>query len=181
MISFILWLPKPGNTTVSSDSQLYSNRQMAAAEAACHRVNSHVADKIDHSPEAKCENRDSMCSKIGDPAGGRGLEGPMSAEIEPCSWITDVKGRSRLPYYLWDKKTRETVNIEGLAALDYTAISHTWGRWRTFSPKMPLLPAFLGQFPKILFSRSMNSQILWTKYPLLQGGFGLTFCTYLKT
>jgi hypothetical protein len=38
---------------------------------------------------------------------------------------------SGLPYYLWDRQSRETVETRAiLGPVEYTALSHTWGRWR---------------------------------------------------
>ena len=48
-----------------------------------------------------------------------------------CSWIKDA---SELPFYLWHIQSRCTVQVDSLSERpSYTAISHTWGRWRTGS------------------------------------------------
>lgn len=48
-----------------------------------------------------------------------------------CPWLEDIsKELSNAPYYLWDTINRETILVEDLDDFpDYTAISHTWGRW----------------------------------------------------
>ncbi|KAK7700430.1 hypothetical protein SLS57_012098 [Botryosphaeria dothidea] len=51
------------------------------------------------------------------------------SSISSCSWIKDS---SALPFYLWDVELRCTVEVSSLNSHpSYTAISHTWGRWRT--------------------------------------------------
>ena len=51
------------------------------------------------------------------------------SSIDPCSWIRDA---SELPFYLWDIRGGCTIEVQTLGTCpEYTAISHTWGRWRT--------------------------------------------------
>lgn len=53
------------------------------------------------------------------------------AIIEGCPWLPPVSERD-LPYYLWDVKNGKTVESSTLECHpEYTAISHTWGRWAT--------------------------------------------------
>jgi len=49
--------------------------------------------------------------------------------LEPCPWLTSEE-KSGLPHYLWDVEKGRTVETAGLKSPSYTAISHTWGRWR---------------------------------------------------
>ena len=56
--------------------------------------------------------------------------------IEPCSWLEEDGDWDRnLPYYLWDVQQRRTVESSRIRSRpEYTAISHTWGRWTKLSP-----------------------------------------------
>ncbi|KAJ5510177.1 Heterokaryon incompatibility [Penicillium expansum] len=63
-----------------------------------------------------------------------GLDPRCSAgsSIDSCPWLGEISG---LPLYLWDVKERRTVEVFSLWEeyefdIPYTAISHTWGRWR---------------------------------------------------
>ena len=132
---FGLWRAEFGCDTPISDLQLYSDRQMAAAEAASHRISLHATKKIDDAQGRNYENAVFFGPGIVDSTKGRCQEPPMSAGIESCSWIEAVRDKSAWPYYLWDRKTQSTVNTVDLEAPDYTAISHTWGRWRACPPK----------------------------------------------
>jgi hypothetical protein len=50
------------------------------------------------------------------------------SSVDPCAWIEDA---SDVPFYLWDVKKRCTIEVQTLEVCpSYTAISHTWGRWR---------------------------------------------------
>jgi hypothetical protein len=53
----------------------------------------------------------------------------FGAVSEPCWWLTAAE-KDGLPYYLWDVANERTVETAGLKSPSYTAISHTWGRWR---------------------------------------------------
>ena len=55
----------------------------------------------------------------------------LGAVSEPCWWLT-AEEKDGLPHYLWDVANERTVDVEaeGLTSPSYTAISHTWGRWR---------------------------------------------------
>ncbi|KAJ9603534.1 hypothetical protein H2200_011720 [Cladophialophora chaetospira] len=56
--------------------------------------------------------------------------------FEPCPWLAETpKDLSNLPYYLWDVHTQRTVRVRDLEEVpDYTAVSHTWGRWISDPP-----------------------------------------------
>jgi hypothetical protein len=46
-----------------------------------------------------------------------------------------LQPRGSRPFYLWDRKKGRTVKAEDLPEdVQYTAISHTWGRWRKPTP-----------------------------------------------
>lgn len=53
----------------------------------------------------------------------------FGAVSESCWWLTAAE-KNGLPYYLWDVANERTVETAGLTSPSYTAISHTWGRWR---------------------------------------------------
>jgi hypothetical protein len=53
-------------------------------------------------------------------------------QIEACGWLNKSKIPEKifLPWYLWDRHTHQTIETAELDDfVDYTAISHTWGRW----------------------------------------------------
>jgi len=63
-----------------------------------------------------------------------GLDPRCSAgsSIDSCPWLGEISG---FPLYLWDVEERRTVDVFSLwdkydFDIPYTAISHTWGRWR---------------------------------------------------
>ncbi|KAF2726904.1 hypothetical protein EJ04DRAFT_557715 [Polyplosphaeria fusca] len=91
------------------------------------------------------------------------------ATISSCSWITDA---SELPYYLWDIKAERTVEVDTLTSRpSYTAISHTWGRWRTGTSvklrfvsdwEVPQNSIFdVSQMPSILGSVPVPTPYIW--------------------
>ncbi|KAK4496813.1 hypothetical protein PRZ48_012797 [Zasmidium cellare] len=52
--------------------------------------------------------------------------------ISPCPWLPKITGELKedMPFYLWDRdesKTIETAELDDV--VDYTAVSHKWGRW----------------------------------------------------
>lgn len=51
------------------------------------------------------------------------------AVLEACPWLT-AEEKDGVPYYLWDVVNEKTVETAELRSPSYTAISHTWGRWR---------------------------------------------------
>ena len=54
------------------------------------------------------------------------------ATIAPCPWLSRAEVSASKPFYLWDTKLRKTIETRKLRyAPVYTAVSHTWGRWRT--------------------------------------------------
>ena len=56
---------------------------------------------------------------------------PQSATIAACPWLMSPTYRPGLPCYLWDVTNERTVLVKKLSERpQYTAISHTWGRWR---------------------------------------------------
>jgi hypothetical protein len=61
----------------------------------------------------------------------------ITANIEPCHWLSRSDSRAGLPYYLWDRTERRAVTMKALGSPEYLAISHTWGRWQP-SPATPV-------------------------------------------
>jgi hypothetical protein len=60
---------------------------------------------------------------------------PLGATLEPCPWLEATEKGSFLPHFLWDVSKRETVKVSPLKEVpEYTAVSHTWGRWRLRPP-----------------------------------------------
>ena len=54
------------------------------------------------------------------------------ATVAPCPWLSRAEISTSKPFYLWDTKLRKTIETRKLRyAPVYTAVSHTWGRWRT--------------------------------------------------
>lgn len=50
------------------------------------------------------------------------------ASLVSCPWL---RGPDGLPFYLWDVKAKRTVEARTLSDRpEYTAVSHTWGRWK---------------------------------------------------
>ncbi|KAI9370459.1 hypothetical protein BJX61DRAFT_544587 [Aspergillus egyptiacus] len=55
----------------------------------------------------------------------------LTASVSPCPWLSDADAGYDMPYYLWDIQRRCTVPTQKLQGkVEYTAISHTWGRWK---------------------------------------------------
>ncbi|KAL2851101.1 hypothetical protein BJY01DRAFT_245203 [Aspergillus pseudoustus] len=97
------------------------------------------------------------------------------SSIASCSWLETVNG---WPLYLWDTKERKVVNAIVLATdhgfdISYTAISHTWGRWRQndrpgvdLKPNVPwLIPRNdlfdVGQLGDILADMPTHTRYIW--------------------
>ncbi len=92
-----------------------------------------------------------------------------NATILSCPWLKDDRG---LPYYLWDRITERTVETSTLADRPaYTAISHTWGRWREEQSAyvsgvegwpIPQNSLFdVTQLPKILSRVPTSTRFIW--------------------
>ena len=72
---------------------------------------------------------------------------PLERAYEVCPWLRSgdnaQKHQSQYPYYLWDREKQKTVEVEELREelrkqdmdmdIQYTCISHTWGRWKKLS------------------------------------------------
>lgn len=62
----------------------------------------------------------------------------LPGSVNVCPWLPEVTGKTRdmrkLPLYLWDTEKDQTVRVAELLRnhqeIDYTCISHTWGRWK---------------------------------------------------
>lgn len=99
------------------------------------------------------------------------------ASLSPCGWLEEINVSEDLPHYLWDVKGRRTVVTKDLSGpIEYTAISHTWGRWKykdyTKFPKIyldgmkdwsiPQNSKFkVEQLPDILASVPFNTPYIW--------------------
>ncbi|KAL2813489.1 hypothetical protein BDW59DRAFT_178227 [Aspergillus cavernicola] len=56
----------------------------------------------------------------------------IGATLSPCAWLPEDEGDNDMPYYLWDVRQRRSVVSGDLKGrVEYTAVSHTWGRWKT--------------------------------------------------
>ena len=101
---------------------------MAAAEAACHKMTENSGLVLARSTLPTREHQSFSTTQLPEPKKIHQVSQhrPMTASIEPCSWIPSDE--SRLPFYLWDKMENRTVTTEGLQSPEYAAISHTWGR-----------------------------------------------------
>jgi hypothetical protein len=98
----------------------------------------------------------------------------IGASISSCPWIGDIDVQNELPYYLWDTKQKCTVRTEKvIGEVEYTAISHTWGRWikDTLPPArvdgvvnwmIPENSKFeVRELPKILASFPVSTLYIW--------------------
>ena len=96
----------------------------------------------------------------------------LSASLSPCPWLSHSEKFSTMPYFLWDvfeEKTVETSTLE--VRPKYTAISHTWGRWRVDKEDFDLTGAKwpipknscfdVSQLPEILKDVPGGSRYVW--------------------
>jgi hypothetical protein len=98
----------------------------------------------------------------------------IDASISSCPWLGDVDAQDELPYYLWDINQKCTVvagKIKG--EVEYTAISHTWGRWvkeavppvqvdGVFNWRIPENSKFeVKELPTILASLPVSTPYVW--------------------
>ncbi|KAF2250758.1 hypothetical protein BU26DRAFT_549448 [Trematosphaeria pertusa] len=59
----------------------------------------------------------------------------LGAMVASCPWLAVTDVQNDLPHFLWDRKNKRTVVARDLSgSIQYTAISHTWGRWRKKTP-----------------------------------------------
>lgn len=69
----------------------------------------------------------------------------LGASISPCAWLAGDNTEDNMPYYLWDiQKQRTVITRELEGEIQYTAISHTWGRWTRFECPRVQLPGVNG-------------------------------------
>ncbi|KAJ5801559.1 uncharacterized protein N7518_003627 [Penicillium psychrosexuale] len=97
------------------------------------------------------------------------------SSIDSCPWLGEISG---FPLYLWDVKERRTVEVFSLwddddFDISYTAISHTWGRWRqrdqpgvNMKPRVPwLIPRNslfdVERLPDILAQIPTDTPYIW--------------------
>ncbi|OJJ58383.1 hypothetical protein ASPSYDRAFT_1049073 [Aspergillus sydowii CBS 593.65] len=98
----------------------------------------------------------------------------LAASISPCAWLPNADTDNGMPYYLWDIQRRRTVATQELQGkVEYTAISHTWGRWKKHdSPAMHingvdgwLIPQNtrfnVTELPNILSSACLETPYAW--------------------
>ena len=96
------------------------------------------------------------------------MTGPV---IEACPWLPPVADDG-LPYYLWDVANAKTVETSQIQCYpEYTAISHTWGRWATGQAidvkgvngwKIPQNTRFrVEEIPEILRNVPSKTQYIW--------------------
>jgi hypothetical protein len=130
-------------------TRLTGKRRIAALEASCHRI---AVPCLEWWSANECEKEDTKCATAGDkPLGVCGRldgTGPITKRTESshtissnlrrvrpsfnvCPWLPEASG---LPFYLWDVENERTLETSTLAKPCYTAISHTWGRWRKCTP-----------------------------------------------
>ncbi|KAL2851119.1 hypothetical protein BJY01DRAFT_245059 [Aspergillus pseudoustus] len=97
------------------------------------------------------------------------------ATISTCWWLQDEEAEEAgIPYYLWDVQQRRTVSSKSLGGcvVEYTAISHTWGRWKTEGPcvhvdgvdewTVPQNSKFnVAELPRILASAVLATRFVW--------------------
>ena len=60
--------------------------------------------------------------------------GPL---VKTCRWLDTERSflKQDMPYYLWDRCRHRTIATRDLDTfVDYTAVSHTWGRWTMGKP-----------------------------------------------
>lgn len=106
-----------------------------------------------------------------DPFASVAVQGPI---IEACPWLEKhEKDSEDLPFYLWDvanEKTIETSQLDSSSYPEYTAISHTWGRWVIDQPihiegvpwKVPQNAKFPVQdLPKLLKNVPGRNPYIW--------------------
>lgn len=106
-----------------------------------------VSDYGDHEPEwSLLRNTAEM------------LDLRLGPTLQACSWITHQK--PGMPYYVWDVAKGQTVETSTLSGIDvqYTAISHTWGRWRLADKPRKFIPGSLWEIPQ-------NSRFLIDELP----------------
>ncbi|KAI1907703.1 hypothetical protein LOZ65_006740 [Ophidiomyces ophidiicola] len=127
-----------------SGEHLVAKREYAAQGAACLNVAleslsegspaipSFGDDPLDHRSELRLEPQIPRRCLGQDDLSGLDRRCTTGSSIESCPWLTEIVG---FPFYLWDTKQRKTVETAHLLDtydydVPYTAISHTWGRWR---------------------------------------------------
>ncbi|KAF2250759.1 hypothetical protein BU26DRAFT_549449 [Trematosphaeria pertusa] len=105
-------------------------RLTATCEAASHRLANRAIRSIYPTKFAKLTRSVSQ-SRVFDT---RNIKLPRTAAAHPCSWINwrQLKEEQlESPFFLWDVVESRTVRRQDLMNPQYTAISHTWGRWQT--------------------------------------------------
>lgn len=122
--------------------QRRNRRSQAALYAYCQQLSWHCF--YDLEPVAGCnesckEKQVNAVERLWDnenPFTSVAARGPI---IEACPWLEKTENDlgTSLPYYLWDVENSRTVETSQLkldSSPEYTAVSHTWGRWTTGEP-----------------------------------------------
>ena len=66
----------------------------------------------------------------------------LGSTMHPCPWLDLVEARPGLPFYLYDSVEKRTVLSSALPTLvEYTCVSHTWGRFRLKDEQGNRLPS----------------------------------------
>ncbi|KAL3475922.1 hypothetical protein BJX99DRAFT_258999 [Aspergillus californicus] len=98
----------------------------------------------------------------------------LGASASPCAWLPASVPHEDMPYYLWDIQERRTCVTKQLKErVPYTAISHTWGRWRKVNAPsvavmgveewlIPQNTKFeVTHLPSILASAPLETRFVW--------------------
>lgn len=73
-----------------------------------------------------------------------------SPVFRACPWLDETEQvMANAPYYLWDVTAQQTVVVKDLPEFpDYTAVSHTWGRWIIEGAEKVKLPNVPWEIPQ---------------------------------
>ncbi|KAK8051732.1 hypothetical protein PG993_003117 [Apiospora rasikravindrae] len=122
---FALWDAEfnPSAWSTGTSRGLDSNRRLGYEHALAQKAGFLLLQEL--RPSSNCFGQDPC-----------GMELPSSYDI--CPWLSkghdDNKNPEQLPLYLWDTAEDRTRSVAELldneAPIDYTCISHTWGRWK---------------------------------------------------
>ncbi|KAL2827656.1 hypothetical protein BJY01DRAFT_255636 [Aspergillus pseudoustus] len=144
-------------------------RQICAQAAAAQRLAAAVCSSLSDQRSFSQQPHDISTETKG-PACNRSI----GASLSPCAWLPQDVAHTDMPYYLWDVQKRRTyVTKELNERVQYTAISHTWGRWKNEdAPWVPvqgaeewLIPQNtkfnVTDLPNILESAPVDTRFVW--------------------
>ncbi|KAL4908413.1 hypothetical protein BDW74DRAFT_100475 [Aspergillus multicolor] len=101
-----------------------------------------------------------------------GCEAGIGASIAPCQWLQVAETADDTPYYLWDVEQRRSVISQTLKKpVEYTAISHTWGRFEIPESR----PLRVEGVEEWLVSQNSRFNVLRLPDILLSAGFKTRF------